>query len=169
MSQANFQELLKQAAEREEARQASEIADAQLEVVTATFDRATAYSNLIILGGYAGYFGLWQLTKDHLTKQQALWSALLFLASLAAFVIFEVTKMVVIQKGVMSQAAVLRSPEARKNPQALLKKLEALGQVQVRSSNRFMRFWVVTMVLTVPTALAGVGVLGWAFVAGLAK
>lgn len=169
MDPHKLQQLVQQAGEREQERQATEIADAQLKVVTATFDKAAAYSNLMLLGGYAGFFGLWQLTKDYLSKSQALWSALLVLSSLAAFVIFEVVKMVVTHKGVMAQAAVLRSEAGRKNPQVLIENLNRLSAVQDRSSKRFMVFWAITVGFTVLTGFLGAGVLAYAFVVGLAK
>lgn len=169
MDPQKLQQLVQQAAEREQERQAAEISDAQLKVVTATFDKAAAYSNLMLLAGYAGFFGLWQLTKDYLSKPQALWSAVLVLFSLAAFVIFEVVKMIIIHKGVMAQAAVLRSEAGRKSPQVLIDNLNKLSAVQERSSKRFMVFWAITVGFTVLTGFLGAGVLAYAFVMGIAK
>ncbi|WP_157071790.1 hypothetical protein [Steroidobacter denitrificans] len=40
------------------------------------------YTAVIIFGGYAGFFAIWQMTKEYLSKDQALWSALLIMLSL---------------------------------------------------------------------------------------
>lgn len=87
-----MQEIVAAAAKKERERVATEIIEAQTKVVTASCNSAAAYTNLIMLGGYAGYFGLWQLTREHLSKTQALWVALLILISLLTFIAFEVIK-----------------------------------------------------------------------------
>jgi hypothetical protein len=166
---ANTQEFLQAAAKSEQEHIATEISNAQIKVVSATFDRSVAYTNLMLVGGYAGFFGLWQLTKQFLSKQQALWAALLVLVSLVSFILFEVIKMIVISRSVHQQAAILRSPETRRDPQLLIQRLNEFEQIQQLSSARFMRIWAATVAVALGSALVGAGVLGYAFVCGLLK
>jgi hypothetical protein len=168
MQPEQIQEFIRRAAKREQERAAAELAEAQIKVTTASFDKAAAYTNLMLLGGYAGFFGLWQLTKDFLTKPQALWAALLVLASLAAFVLFEVVKMVLVHRRVIAQLVVLRSPAARASPESLMHSLNELEAAQDMNSKPFLLFWATTVAFTVGTGLAGASVLAYAFIAGLA-
>ena len=155
----SLQDVLADAAKRDQSRMAADIADTQIKVVTATFDKAAAYANIMLVGGYAGYFGLWQLTREYLSKPQALWSALLVLVSLVTFVLFEVVKMVVVSKSIQRQAAILNSPTTRSDLQKLTKELNELQAIQEHGSTQFMRFWALTVGVAVSTALAGAGVL----------
>ena len=63
--------------------------EAKKEILTSTYDHAKQYSNIIIFGGYAGIFAIWNLTKDELEKWQVLSVGLFVLASLCLFIIFE--------------------------------------------------------------------------------
>ena len=144
-----------------------EIVEAQISVVTATFNNAAAYTNLIMLAGYAGFFGLWQLTAEYLSKNQKLWSALLILISLLLFVIFEVVKMVVITHGVRKKAEVLNSPNTAGSPERTLVALQALEKALDRSTKPFMLYWAITTGLCVATGLGGVAILSSAFICSL--
>ena len=159
--------LLQQAALHEQRRQATQLADAQVKLMTVLFDKASAYTNLIILGAYAGFFGLWQITKEYLSKPQALWAALLMLISLLFFVVFEIVKMVVIQRSITAKTAALKKPETQQSPAALAKVLGEIDQTHERVNYRFMRYWVFTMVVTVGSGIAATAVLCYAFIAGL--
>jgi len=169
LQQDTIQEFLKAQANREQARVAAEISDTQIKVITATFDKSVAYTNLMLVGGYAGFFGLWQLTKEYLSKPQALWAALLVLISLVSFILFEVIKMVHISRAIQKQAGILNSPATRSDPQLLIKQLNELQAIQERGSIRFMIFWAVTVAVALSTALGGAGVLCFAFIGGLLR
>ncbi|EJC6960356.1 hypothetical protein MX910_004386 [Vibrio vulnificus] len=71
---------------------ANALVEAQIKILTASYDKMAAYTNLVVVAGYATFFGLWNLTKDILSPDQKLWSALLIAISASVFVIFEVTK-----------------------------------------------------------------------------
>ena len=81
--QPNLARAVGAAAEKEAARQARE---ATIEIQAAAYDRAAAYSNLILLGGYAGAFALWAYTRDLLTPKATILIALLLAISLATFI-----------------------------------------------------------------------------------
>ena len=78
--------------EQDDKRKIQVIQDYQIKLLSALFDKATAYANLIIMAGYAGFFGLWSFTKDKLTPMQVFWSALFITISASVFVIFETFK-----------------------------------------------------------------------------
>src|SRR5881409_3943173 len=108
MQPTNLAEVIQYIAEQQKERLASNIVEAQQKVITASYDRAASYTTVIIFGGYAGVFAIWQLSKEYLTKGQVLWSAVFLLVSLLSFVLFEVIKMVLVTRQVLSRAAVLQ-------------------------------------------------------------
>lgn len=167
MTTGNLQQLLEGAAKREQERVASELADAQIRVVTAAFSQGAAYTNLITLGAYAGFFGLWQLTEKYISKQQALWAALLMLVSLCIFIMFEVYKMSFVSRQSFARAQLLNSREARSSPNVLLKKLNELEVLQQGQAAFSMRVWMVALAATVGFGLVAAGILVYAFVTGL--
>lgn len=169
MQQQNIQELLKDAIKKEQERISRAITDTQIKVITATFDKSVAYTNIMLIGGYAGYFALWQLTKEYLTKPQILWAALLVLVSLVFFILFEVIKMIVISKSIQGQAKILNSTTSRTNPEVLLKNLDEFLALQERSSTVFMRYWAVSVAISLSTAIVGAGILGYSFVCSLIR
>jgi hypothetical protein len=167
MPMVNPQELPTAAARREHDDLVARMLEAQQKLVTVSYDKAAAYTTVIIFGGYAGVFGLWQLTKEYLSKSQALWAALLLLVSLLAFVLFEVGKMVLTTRTVFAKMRVLSSPENKASPARFLKALEDLERTQSAALFPFMIAWAISVSIAVACALGAVGVLGSAFIAGL--
>lgn len=162
-----LQQALAQAVERERQRQASEIVETQIRVVTAAYDRGTAYTNLIVLAGYAGFFALWQMAQQHLSKSEQLWSALLMLISILAFVLFEIVKMIHVQRLTIKKAVALQSGAAKNDPVATLAALHAIESSFETLNVWFMRYWALTMIICVGFGLVAVAVLVTAFLRGL--
>ncbi len=156
-------------ANQEKERLAEKIAEAQERLMTVSYDKAATYTTVIIFGGYAGFFAVWQLTKEYLSKPQALWSALFIVISLLTFVMFEVAKMVVVTRSVLAGLKPLQKPEVKRDPQKLLAALQNLDMVQSRRSRGFIVVWAVNVAICVLSALGGVGVLVYSFISGLAK
>lgn len=169
MPPTNLAELLEAAAKQEQERLANQIAEAHQKLITISYDKAATYTTVIIFGGYAGFFAIWQITKDYLTKQQTLWSALLILVSLLLFVLFEVLKMVLVTKAFLSKAKILQKPEVRTNPQRLLQALNELETVQQTILKGFIAIWAITVSICVGSAIGGAGILAYAFIRGLSK
>ena len=169
MQPSNLQEVIQHIAKQEQEKQAQQIADAQEKLLTAAYDKSSAYTTVIVFGGYAGIFGIWQLAKDYLSKDQTLWAALLLLVSLAAFVLFEVVKMILVTRQVTSKLSVLRDPAVSRNPQMLLKALGEIERAQQGSLKGFLVYWGITTAIAVSGAIGSASILGYAFISGLAK
>lgn len=169
MPPTNLAEVIQHIAKQEQERMASQIAEAQQKLITVSYDKAASYTTVIIFGGYAGFFAIWQLSKEYLSKEQALWSALLIMISLLSFVLFEVIKMIMVTRSVFSKVAVLRDPQVRHDPQKLLTALNALDEAAHGGLGRFLYFWAATVFVALAGALGGASVLGYAFIAGLAR
>jgi hypothetical protein len=148
---------------------AEKIAEAQERSVAHAYDYATVYTAVIIFGGYAGFFAIWQLTKDYLSKDQALWSALCVMVSLLFFVLFEVFKMVFVTTQVLRQKRILETPRVRNDPHLLLAALQGLEKAQRPSFRWLIVSWAIIVVIALVTALAGIAILGYAFISGLSR
>ncbi len=66
----------------------------QKEILAHVYQKAAAYTNLVMIGGYAAAFGIWQLTKEFIGAEQSMIVGLLIIASIVLFAGFEVYKMI---------------------------------------------------------------------------
>lgn len=151
----------------EQTRVAAQIQEAQERLIAVSYDKAATYTTVIIFGGYAAVFGLWQLTRDYLSKPQALWAALLVLVSLTSFVLFEVGKMVLVTRNIIAKTRVLGAPHVQGNPHRLLKSLKDIEATQQAVTLPFVIAWAIAVGVCVTGALGAAGILGYAFVTGL--
>lgn len=62
----------------------------QKQFIISSYEQAKNYTNIIMMGGYAGLFAIWSFTKADLEKWQSLTVGLLALLSILSFVIFEI-------------------------------------------------------------------------------
>ncbi|MEO3434785.1 hypothetical protein [Inquilinus sp. CAU 1745] len=142
---------------------AKEQRDIIIELQSAAFDRAAAYTNLITLGGYAGAFTLWSYTRDQLAPTATILVALLLGISLATFVFFEVYKMVLTSKGMTKQVRLLTAGHP---PSEFLRRLQKLRKEDREAKlTKLMRIWNVVMYVCVGTGLSAVAVLFYNFFA----
>jgi hypothetical protein len=169
MQPTNLSEVIQHIAKQQQEKLAADIAEAQQKLITNSYDKAASYTTVTIFGGYAGFFAIWQLSKVFLSKQQVYWAALLILISLLSFVLFEVLKMVLATRSIMSRAAVLQLPVTRNDPKRLLKALQSLDEAAQRTNRWFIVAWAVSVGASVVGALAGAAILGYAFISGLAR
>ena len=165
----NLPEVIQYLHQQEQEKVANALADAQQKMVTVSYDKAASYTTVIIFGGYAGFFAIWQLSKEYLTKPQVLWSALLILVSLLVFVMFEVYKMTYTSRIIINQMHALQLPGVRTNPEVLGKALQTMAEQQVAPMVWFVRIWIVVLIISIGCAVTASAILSCAFIAGLAQ
>ena len=153
--------------ERQAHEQASEKeVKARTEILTKAFDRSTAYSNVILVAGYAGIFTIWSFTKSQLPDRAIIVIALSLLISLAAFVVFEIVKMLLNTRAIVAPLRVL------KGPATATEKMEAVKQIDGTSAKvmvAFWFYWAATMIVSVLGALIALLLLTYNFVAVLLR
>ena len=137
--------------------------DLIIDMHSKAYDRATAYTNLIMLGGYAGGFAIWNFTRDHLTAKASIWVAIFLLLSLTAFILFEIYKMVLNTKHTTNIANMLRQQKPIADQMADIEEYEK--KISSDSLLVFMRVWVAVLAFCVSTALIAGTILIWNFVA----
>jgi len=154
-------------AERKLQEQKKEILDSQMKLASAIYDKTMAYTNLIIMAGYAGFFGLWSITKDNLTPKQVLWSALFLLISGSSFVFFETVKMIVNASFMLSRNSALKRIPGKQNLNEIINIFNEHDKTTESRHVKFICFWVIALMIIIPTALIGVSILMYSFIVNL--
>ena len=163
MSDPTIQDLVREAAEKQQREIAEKIVETQIKIITATYDKAVAYTNLIVVSGYAAFFGLWTLTKVHLSKPLALWAALFMLLSGATFAFFEVYKMIFTSNRLIKAYAGFSDRIKGQPASKILEELQKRDAEAKAATLRFLPIWRIALLVSVATGVAGVGVLVYAF------
>ena len=117
------------------------------EILARNVESATNYANLIIVGGYAGAFAVWQLTKDNLSNLESAIVGSLLLVSISLFAGFEVFKMTTSAR-LFNRLSEMLDDEGVENQSAAWQQLESWGQ------NRMAKVWPI---LLWPTIITGFG------------
>jgi hypothetical protein len=145
------------------------VVETQIGIIAGSYEKANAYTNLVILAGYAGLFALWQFTKDNLTRSQVLVSGLFLLVSIAIFVLFEIYKAHYTAHLLRRYLNVVQQPENRASPERLLSAMNVFEAAERAASVHFVRFWLVIFWLTTATGVGAALVLAYSFVKGLLR
>jgi hypothetical protein len=146
-----------------------EIVDAQIKVFSAVYEKARTYTNLVIVAGYAGFFGLWSLTREYLAPRSALIAAALMGISIAGFVFFEIAQMIFTTIVSQRKAKVLFRGEPTVTAPDLLSNLRDLDATNMRAALFMAQWWVWTLIPTVAFGLAATVLLLTCFVIGIAR
>ncbi|MHC9511159.1 hypothetical protein [Kangiella sp. M94] len=133
----------------------------QKEVITNSYEHAKQYSNIIILGGYAGLFALWNFTREYLAAWQALSTGLLILVSLVIYIAFELYSSWLRATQINNQVKELTEAER------LGEFPEEYGKAEMLRANRFMVIWHYYFFGAVAFALGATLILLFSFICHL--
>jgi hypothetical protein len=139
------------------------------EIVKTQYDKNIAYTNLIILAGYGGLFSLWYLTKEYLSRFQALSAGLFLLISILVFVLYEIYKMYFVSGILLKKIRILNSLELRNKPELILEKISEIENIHETQMPKLNKIWHISLFLTVGAGLIGVGILIFSYIAGIIK
>lgn len=133
----------------------------QKEVITNSYEHAKQYSNIIILGGYAGLFTIWNFTKDTLSNWQVWSVGLLILTSLLIYIVFELYGSWLRTTQVNNQMKeLIKAEQLNKFP-------EEYGKGEMSRANKFMSIWPYFFFSAVAFALGAALILVYSFIYGL--
>lgn len=130
------------------------------------FEKASAYTNIIILAGYAGGFTIWSSTKAQLGDKANIWVATLLGFSLLVFIGWEIFMMILRSRQFGKVRPLLTSEIS---PKDFFKKLEVLKNDEAKSTVWFTGIWSVILFLTIGPALAAIAILAFNFYAILIR
>lgn len=153
------QKTAQEAHRRQQEAAAEKMIETLVKILSSSYDKAIAYTNVVIVAGYAAFFAIWGGTKPVLTEWLAITSALLMVVSAAVFVFFELFKMVQSSRSFLQLQGIAADEQARKDPEVFQSKVKAFEASQRQDSLRFLKVWVVVMYVTVSTAVLAVALL----------
>ena len=166
---ADMQELVKQLAHKAQEQHEKALKDAHdkriddfIKTLSALYDKAAAYSNLIMAAGYAAFFAVWVNVKPFLTPFQMRASALAMTLSLVVFVTWELAKMIRVSRNLQRQFDLSRV-EPRQYDERLAEYKKAERQFNVT----FLKAWSFVLVAAIFPAIVAVSIILYAFVVGL--
>lgn len=141
-----------------EAKEADVFLEFQIKLIAATFDKAVSYTNIVMIAGYASFFGIWSMVKD-LNRPANKWAVVLMLISVTIFVVFEFVKMVWLGRQQMRRQRIAASGLDGLDPAEMRERFRRLDVALQAESGKFVRFWVVTVLAAALAALAGIALL----------
>jgi len=145
---------------------AQKIIEDQKQMLSTMYDRSHTYNSIILVIGYAGFFGLWTLVRDYISSGQALWGALLISISLIALIFFETYKMIFSSWLILTWQKELIEVKPNQ-PYDFIERWNVF-KAKLNTANLWhIRVWVVQLCITIPTALAAAGIMFWAFISNL--
>lgn len=133
--------------------------EAVTKILASLYEKAAAYSNVMIIAGYAAFFAVWANTKAYLGKRETLWAALLMAVSIILFVLFEIVKMFITGKGLMN----LRKEVVSATPETFTAKLDELKNTEARFHLILLPIWYVVFSACLIFALLAASILINAF------
>ena len=139
----------------------SDVIDALIKVESASFERAIAYCNIIIVAGYAGAFALLSATKNQISIQTLITVALLLGFSLMVFCIWEIIKMFFYTNKTKKTISII---ESNLSGSAFLEKREQIEQEQRRSILSMNKWWHIVLSLTIIPAFTAIACLFYNYI-----
>ncbi len=159
---AGMEEVVKQLSERALKEEHDRRIETMIKVMSALYDKAAAYTNIIMAAGYAGFFAVWSNMKAYMSPTEMRVSALCMLVSLLVFVLWEVTKMILTSRNLHRLLEVIQAPQTEFD--AKLKK----QQHDERLFNiGFLRAWRIVLVSAIAPALVASAILIYSFITHL--
>ncbi len=134
-----------------------EILKAQERLITSAFDQAKTYSQVILGIGYVGLFATWGFTKEFLSKNEVLLSALFATIPLSIFIFFEVFSMF------FSSWNLIALTKAVQNPSTFQKNMEEYQSKANRLNISYKRIWIICWTISVLTGIGAAATLMRAF------
>lgn len=142
--------------ERAEEDRATKIMKFHIESISIAFDKVSVYTNIVILGGYGAYWGIWKETKDHIAWAFSAVAMILIILSIAVFICFEVFKMISFISFLDNSREIINSQNSAVER---CEKIDQYCDAQRRRNVKNSKLWIVTFVTTASAAFLAVATL----------
>jgi len=147
---SDLQRALAEAAARRERELHDKRIDTVIRIQSALFDKAQAYSRIIIGLGYAGFFAAWAGTRSHISADEVVLSALLMTISLFFYIAYEVYQMIFHATHLKDLSRVAEAPVGE-----LDCRHEEYQRKIARKNRDLIKVWYVALFLTIMPGVAG--------------
>src|SRR5688572_24995575 len=127
---AAHNKLAQEVQQRQQEAAAEKMIEALTKIISASYEKAVAYTNVVLVAGYASFFALWSSTKPVLSDSLAIAAALLMTFSATIFVLFELYKMIQTARFFSQHQGLLTDPQLRKDLEAFQTKLKEFENLQ---------------------------------------
>jgi hypothetical protein len=127
-----------------------------IEINAKVFDKAQAYTNVIILAGYAGAFTIWTYIKANLPLRAHLVVALGLGFSLLLFILFEIFGMIMRTRSLLRVRRVISDEST---PEQFFANLKVAQKAEAAQFGWVMPLWAVVLTVCVTSALFAISVL----------
>jgi hypothetical protein len=154
----DFEKAVQDLVDKNQKNEIDQRIDIMIKVASTLYDKAVAYTNVIILAGYAAFFTVWSNMKARMSHTEMLVAAFCITFSLVFFVFWEVTKMIINSKSLTGLLNVLKAPS-----QEFDQRLAELQKADHKLNIRLLQFWIVFLIFTVVPGLIAAAVLLWSF------
>jgi len=158
MALPDMHEIVEKLANKAQEDEKDERVDVMIRILSAMYDKAMAYTNLIIVAGYAGFFAVWSSMKDNLSPVELFLSALCITLSLTVFIFWEVFGMIARTKNLKGLLRVLDAP-----PNEFQAALAKQQMAEKKQNIWVLRIWLVALIFTATPALVAAGLLIFSF------
>ena len=128
------------------------------------YDASSKYQTVISTVGFAGYFGIWTLSKDILSKNQTSIVAILGIVSLTTFVCWEIYGMVIRSRGALTLVDLVQK---QYTPDEFFRQIEKIKENDADIKSRIIWKWVAVSFISFLSAITGGAILIYAFVRNL--
>ncbi|MFT4756955.1 MAG: hypothetical protein ACI91R_001605 [Vicingaceae bacterium] len=160
---SSYERLEKEDAEKAKAEinDDKEYIEKQKELIITSYEHGKQYTNIIIFGGYAGLFTIWNFTKDQLQSWQVLSVGLCILLSLFLYITFELYGSWLRTTQVSNQIKELEEAEK------LHELPENYGKSEQARAAKFISMWPYFFFSAIGFALIAAFILIYSFISGL--
>ncbi|MGH8428493.1 MAG: hypothetical protein ACRES7_11030 [Gammaproteobacteria bacterium] len=139
----------------------SEFVQKQREMLISSYEQSKSYANIIIFGGYAGLFAVWNFTRDNLEKWQSLAVGLLAITSITIFVVFELISLWLRSNQIKNLIEQLgQAKELERFP-------EEYNKSEMERAVKFMAVWQYFFFGAVLTGIGAAAILIYSFICNL--
>jgi hypothetical protein len=145
--------------------QKKETIETLIQLMSASYDKATAYSNLILIGGYAIFFTVWGKMYNELPSFNMKLSALFMLASVLFFISWEIYKMIFYSDNLKGLYKITEET----NPEKFLTDLNNYKLNEKKKSLRLVKIWYFVLIITIIPGVLGGAILLVSFANNLLK
>lgn len=128
--------------------------EALIKINASLFDKAAAYTNLVIVAGYAVFYTVWSKSEAYLPSTWFVAAALLVTFSALTFICFEVFKLLINRETFKCLDEVVKAAHNQ-----ISNKIEKYELRNAKLSARVMRAWIIVFPVTLTTGLCGAVIL----------
>jgi len=157
--------LFDAAARAAQKEQETKVRETLVEITTKSYDRASTLTNLIVVAGYAGIFTIWGLHAGATIGAHYHHSCQPSRNIIVTFIALEVLKMVVTAHHFLKTRKIIITPMP---PERFLEKIKDIKTSEAALMFWFMPIWAMVVTICVSSALGGLGLLFYNFLAILA-